>query len=96
MGYSSLSTSRGDGNGSNCVPKKYNAANSIATYLPREGPETLQPTIKLLVLVVCIATYLPREGPETRRHRMQARSYRQYSYQSPSRGAGNISFTKSS
>ena len=89
MGYSSLSTSRGDGNGSNCVPKKYNAANSIATYLPREGPETLQPTIKLLVLVVCIATYLPREGPETRRHRMQARSYRQYSYQSPSRGAGN-------
>ena len=96
MGYSSLSTSRGDGNGSNCVPKKYNAANSIAPYLPREGPETLQPTIKLLVLVVCIATYLPREGPETRRHRMQARSYRQYSYQSPSRGAGNISFTKSS
>ena len=65
MGYSSLSTSRGDGNGSNCVPKKYNAANSIATYLPREGPETLQPTIKLLVLVVCIAPYLPREGPET-------------------------------
>ena len=37
-----------------------------------------------------ISTYLPREGPETRRHKMQARSYRQYSYLSTSRGDGNL------
>ena len=50
--YSSLSTSRGAGNGSNCVPKKYNAANSIDTYLPREGPETFSKSVVSRTLLI--------------------------------------------
>ena len=41
---------------------------SIATYQPREGPETHRIPVTLChTLISCIATYLPREGPETPR-----------------------------
>ena len=37
----------------------------IATYLPREGPETRPHEFLLQDQKLCIDTYLPREGPET-------------------------------
>ena len=41
-------------------------ARSIDTYLPREGPETLQKSA-LGSTKASIAPYLPREGPETQK-----------------------------
>ena len=38
---------------------------SIATYLPREGPETPRYSFLKFDFQVCIAPYLPRKGPET-------------------------------
>ena len=50
---------------------------SIATYQPREGPETHRTPVTLChTLISCIAPYLPREGPETCRINNSAISHR--------------------
>ena len=88
--YISLSTSLGAGN--NSIRKSSeDSTNDIATYLPREGPETNFHSLLLLKYnIVCIAPYLPREGPETHiRPTEQLQTMVEYRYLSTSRGAGN-------
>ena len=64
--YSSLSTSRGDGNAEITPADTAIKIAGIDTNLPREGPETFR-CYRLLYtyFLVCIDTYEPREGPET-------------------------------
>ena len=63
----------------------------IATYQPREGPETQRFLYSDHKLHLGIRTYLPREGAETSKCQAHRYSYkRQYSYLSTSRGAGNF------
>ena len=65
--YSSLSTSRGAGNLLRAFFLLFIIYYlCIATYQPREGPETHCFFLIFYFLVYqCIATYQPREGPET-------------------------------
>ncbi|ORO91641.1 hypothetical protein B7700_09375 [Streptococcus mitis] len=61
--YSYLTTSKGAGNcWLNGICSNFHI--SIATYLPREGPETGR-LLLLQMFHLCIDTYLPREGTET-------------------------------
>ena len=58
----------------------------IATYLPREGPET---PIFISVIRIEYSSLSPREGPETHIGLYLILKYSLYSYLSTSRGAGN-------
>lgn len=86
--YSYLSTSRGAGN-LFCWQVRCHFNFCIATYLPREGPETVyQIRLRLSSSPSSIDTHIPREGPETIILSSKCKGKR-YRYLSTSRGAGN-------
>ena len=77
----------------------FHLKHGLATYPPRERPETQDMKYLKTHYGTCIATYLPREGPETCPVIQISFCFSSYSYLSTSRGAGNrlwISFRSSS